>query len=85
MRHLRLIVIALAVILAAQLVLHNHTLIPAGAASTCSVCAFGADRTIAPPVVVAPLVLAYALPAVVPPTTCSTLPRTITLRGPPRA
>ena len=47
-------VVLLAVILAAQLTLHNHALIPEGGASpalACSVCAFGADR----PVVDTPL------------------------------
>jgi hypothetical protein len=40
-------VLVLAVLLAAQLTLHNHALIPeAGGAPalTCAVCAFGADR-----------------------------------------
>lgn len=42
-------VVLLAVVLAAQLTLHNHSLIPEGGASpalACSVCAFGADRTV---------------------------------------
>ena len=41
-------VVLLAVVLAAQLTLHNHSLIPEGGggpALACSVCAFGADRT----------------------------------------
>jgi hypothetical protein len=42
-------VVLLAVLLAAQLTLHNHSLIPEGGgnpALACSVCAFGADRTV---------------------------------------
>jgi hypothetical protein len=40
-------VVLLAVLLAAQLTLHNHSLIPEGGggpALACSLCAFGADR-----------------------------------------
>lgn len=38
-------VLVLAVLLAAQLTLHNHSLVPEGGAPalTCAVCAFGAD------------------------------------------
>ena len=49
MHRLRVAAILLfAVLLAAQLTLHNHSLIPEGGGATpitCSVCAFGADRT----------------------------------------
>jgi heme/copper-type cytochrome/quinol oxidase subunit 3 len=54
-------VVLFAVLLAAQLTLHNHSLIPEGGSApslACSVCAFGADRT-APdtPLLAAALVL----------------------------
>lgn len=46
-------VVVFAVLLAAQLTLHNHSLIPEGGGApslVCSVCAFGADRvTVATP------------------------------------
>lgn len=54
-------VVLLAVLLAAQLTLHNHSLIPEGGggpALACSVCAFGADRSaLDTPLLVAALVL----------------------------
>jgi hypothetical protein len=54
-------VVLLAVLLAAQLTLHNHSLIPEGGggpALTCSVCAFGADRSaLDTPAILAVLVL----------------------------
>jgi hypothetical protein len=42
------VIVVLAVLLAAQLTLHNHSLIPEGGGAPpvpCSVCAFGADRS----------------------------------------
>ena len=54
-------VIVFAVLLAAQLTLHNHSLIPEGGGApplACSVCAFGADRTtLVTPLFAAALVL----------------------------
>jgi hypothetical protein len=48
MRHLRIAaIVVFAVLLAAQLTLHNHSLIPEGGGApplACAVCAFGADR-----------------------------------------
>ncbi|HVG25666.1 MAG TPA: hypothetical protein VND45_16025 [Thermoanaerobaculia bacterium] len=54
-------VVLLAVLVAAQLTLHNHSLIPEGGggpALACSLCAFGADgHALAAPVSIAALVL----------------------------
>jgi hypothetical protein len=53
-------VVVFAVLLAAQLTLHNHSLIPEGGGApplACSVCAFGADRIIVIAPVSATLVL----------------------------
>lgn len=55
------VVLALAVILSAQLVHHNHALFHERLAPPCSVCAFGADLTVASPVVAAPLIHAYTV------------------------
>lgn len=48
MRHLRVAaIVVFAVLLAAQLTLHNHSLIPEGGGApplACAVCAFGADH-----------------------------------------
>ena len=61
MHRLRVIaVLVFAVLLAAQLTLHNHSLIPEGGAPplACSVCAFGADGiTIAIPLFAAMVLL----------------------------
>jgi hypothetical protein len=54
-------VVVFAVLLAAQLTLHNHSLIPESGSApplTCSICAFGADRiTLDTPLFAAALVL----------------------------
>jgi hypothetical protein len=66
------ILIALAAVIAAEPVIHNHPLVPETAASQslCAVCASGAARiTIGAPAVVAPSIVLYAvepLPAAAP-------------------
>ena len=89
MRRLRFAaVVVLAVLLAAQLTLHNHSLIPEGGgapALVCSVCAFGADRTsLATPLAVATLMLlglVFVEPVRV---VASSVPVSLTGRAPPR-
>jgi hypothetical protein len=58
-------VVVFAVLLAAQLTLHNHSLIPEGGGAPpfpCSVCAFGADpATLAVPFIAVTLVVAFLL------------------------
>ncbi len=81
-------VVLLAVVLAAQLTLHNHSLIPegsAGPALACSVCAFGADRaSLDTPLAAAVLVLLGSLFIEQDPAFASAALVTATGRGPPR-
>lgn len=81
-------VVLLAVVLAAQLTLHNHSLIPEGGGSpalACSVCAFGADRTaIDAPLAGAILVFLGLLIAERGAVFASVAPVTRTGRAPPR-
>lgn len=60
-------VVLFAVLLAAQLTLHNHSLIPEGGAApplTCAVCAFGADRVTPLIIFVAAVLVLLGLAAV---------------------
>ncbi|HUP63623.1 MAG TPA: hypothetical protein VNA69_24770 [Thermoanaerobaculia bacterium] len=85
MRRLKyVVVIALAVILASQLVLHNHALFHERMAPPCSVCAFGADPTVATPVLTAPLGHAWTLTSAVVLLVPGTTVRTLPSRAPPR-
>ena len=68
------VVIALAVLLCAQLVLHNHSLLPDTGATpplVCAVCAFGADQpTLAIPAILGLILIGLVLtppPAALPP------------------
>ena len=76
--------IALAVLLSAQLVLHNHSLFHERMAPPCSVCAVGADRTVTAPSVAAPLVLAYIVASAVEQPALAAAVRTFSPRAPPR-
>jgi hypothetical protein len=80
-------VVLLAVVLAAQLTLHNHSLIPEGGGSpalACSVCAFGADKaSLDTPLAAAVLVLLGSLVAEQDPPFASAAPVTRTGRAPP--
>ena len=85
MRRLGFIVaLLLAVLLTAQPLLHNHSLIEK-VATPCPICAFGADRTIAAPVIDAPRLLAYRLTAAAEMPVVVETPRTTSSRAPPRA
>jgi len=85
MRRLGFVVaLVLAVLLTAQPILHNHSLVEK-VATPCSVCAFGADRTVAAPVIAAPLVLSYSITIAAATAFVAAVPRTISPRGPPRA
>ena len=81
-------VVLLAVVLAAQLTLHNHSLIPeggAGPALACSVCAFGADKaSLDSPLAAVVLILLGSLIARQDPLFASAAPVTATGRAPPR-
>ena len=80
-------VVLLAVLLAAQLTLHNHSLIPegGGAALACSVCAFGADRSaLDTPAALAILVLIGLLFVELEAAVASAVPIALTGRAPPR-
>ncbi|HUR80768.1 MAG TPA: hypothetical protein VM733_08375 [Thermoanaerobaculia bacterium] len=81
-------IVLLAVVLAAQLTLHNHSLIPEGVggpALACSVCAFGADRTsLDSPLPAAVLVLVGVLIVEPDVAIASAAPVTRTGRAPPR-
>lgn len=81
-------VVLLAVLLAAQLTLHNHSLIPEGGggpALACSVCAFGADRSVLDtPLALATLVLIGLLFVELEAAFSSAVPVARTGRAPPR-
>lgn len=80
-------VVVFAVLLAAQLTLHNHPLIPEGGGAPplpCAVCAFGADpASIAVPFVAATLAVAYVLTPRERGAFASAARATETTRGPP--
>lgn len=82
-------VVLLAVLLAAQLTLHNHSLIPEGGggpALACSVCAFGADRSaLDTPAILAVLVLIGLLFVELEAAVASAVPIARTGRAPPVA
>lgn len=82
-------VVLLAVLLAAQLTLHNHSLIPEGGggpALACSVCAFGADRSaLDTPVALAVLVLLGLLFVEIQAAVASAVPIARIGRAPPAA
>ncbi len=79
--------IALAVILSAQPVLHQHSLIPEGSAAPsypCAVCAFGADPASAvQPSLTFQLVVVWTLVAAVEPAFASGTSRLLPSRAPP--
>ena len=77
--------ISLAVLLSAQLVLHNHSLFHERMAPPCAICAFGADHTIVAPTVSAPLVLAYVVTPALDAPVLASAARTFSSRAPPRA
>ena len=90
MHRLRALAIAvLAVLLAAQLTLHNHSLIPEAGSSSpppCAVCAFGADpASVAAPLPAFSLVLVFVLTAREERAFASAANLTLPSRGPPRA
>ena len=81
--------LALALLLSGQLVLHQHPLIPEGAAAPsfpCAVCAFGADPAAASqPTVSVDLVVAWTLVAAVVTTAASGTTTLLPSRAPPTA
>jgi hypothetical protein len=81
-------VVLLAVLLAAQLTLHNHSLIPEGGggpALTCSVCAFGADRAaLDTPLVIGALIVLGLLLVELQAAFASAVPVARSGRAPPR-
>ncbi|MBV8519825.1 MAG: hypothetical protein JO197_20710 [Acidobacteria bacterium] len=86
MRHLKLaIVVALAVLLVGQAVVHHHSLIPEGssAAPVCPVCAFGADKASNVSPIVAPLTVAWTQVASVPLRLAAGALLVLVSRGPP--
>lgn len=80
-------VVLLAVLLAAQLTLHNHSLIPeagSGSPPPCGVCAFGADpATAAAPLLAISLVVVFLLSAREEHAFASIARRGVLSRGPP--
>jgi hypothetical protein len=74
----------LAFLLAVVPVVHNHSL-NEKVATPCSVCAFGADRTHAAPVIAAPVLVAYSLTTSVVVAVVIRFERTASPRGPPAA
>jgi len=87
-RHLTLAaVLALALLTAGQLTLHNHSLIPeAGTpALVCAVCAFNADRTTPFVPLVVSLVVAWLLVAAIVANAASGTTELLPSRAPPRA
>lgn len=78
--------VVFAVLLAAQLTLHNHSLIPEGGGApplACAVCAFGADRvTVATPLAATLVLLGLVAVRTLPPV-ASAVPLTTAGRGPP--
>jgi hypothetical protein len=86
MRRLKLaIVVALAVLLVGQAVLHHHSLIPEGssAAPVCPVCAFGADKASRVSPIVAPQTAVWNQVAYVPLRVAAGVTFTLPSRGPP--
>jgi len=80
--------IALAVLLSAQLVLHNHALLPEGNGSQaplCAVCVFGADRVTTIAVLTAPVTTCWTLPAPPPEHAAAVAVPSSSSRGPPAA
>ncbi len=80
-------VLVFAVLLAAQLTLHNHSLIPESGSApplACSICAFGADRvTLNTPLFAAALVLLGLVTVRTHTPVASAVPVTTAGRGPP--
>ena len=90
MQRLRLAaVVLLAVLIAAQPTLHNHSLIPeagSGSPPQCGVCAFGADpASVAPPLLVVSLVVLFLLTAREEQAFAFAARPGVPQRGPPRA
>jgi len=85
-RHLKLAaVLALALLTAGQLTLHNHSLIPESGAPAlvCGVCAFNADRTTPIISVAVSLVVAWELAATIVTAAASGTPSLLPSRAPP--
>jgi hypothetical protein len=82
------LLVLLAVVVAAQLTLHNHSLIPEGvgaASLPCAVCAFGADTAPPTPAVGVALVVVFLLVAAAHSPFSSPLVAPVDSRGPPRS
>jgi hypothetical protein len=78
-------VIALAVLMTVQPVLHRHSLMQEGAATPCAACAFGTAYVIAAPVLAAPVVIAYQHATYAEMTTSAAPLRAVSSRAPPLA
>ena len=76
------VVLALALLIATQPMLHQHSL-GSERAVPCSVCAFGNVRIVVAPSISAPIVLAYTITAAVVIAPLAEVARTISSRGPP--
>jgi len=80
-----LLVIALAVLLTVQPVLHRHSLLQDTPNSSCPACAVGSACVVAAPQLTAPLVVAYRLIASAESTTSAAELQASSSRAPPRA
>ena len=82
-------IVVFAVLLAAQLTLHNHSLIPEGGGTpplVCAVCAFGADGiTVVTPLFAAAFVFLGLVAARIQPVIASAVPIATAGRAPPRS
>ena len=82
-------IVVFAVLLAAQLTLHNHSLIPEGGGTpplTCAVCAFGADRiAVVTPLFAAALVVLGLVAVRTHPRVAAAVLVTTAGRAPPRS
>jgi hypothetical protein len=85
------ILLLLAVIIAAEPVVHTHPLVPNRAtgltgADVCAICAIGADSiTLSPPNAVAPVVVSYRVVVAAVPVSSAEGPRPRGSRAPPAA
>lgn len=79
-------VIALAVLVTVQPVVHRHSLLQeSSSAPSCAACAFGSAHVIAAPELAAPVVAAFQHAAYAVTTTPAANPRDVSSRGPPLA
>jgi hypothetical protein len=82
------VAVALAVLLSAQLVLHNHALFPEGSGTSsplCAVCVFGADRITTVAALIAPSPTSWTLPSPLAERAVAVAVPASTSRGPPAA